>query len=148
MSGFQYHREHLRASRLAAASPRVALGDPCVSDLFAHYVTYLAPWYDLNDSRCLFGVSVPSIALDYPLLFGAIIAFAASHKGRIFRMNHLREFGSAFHSACIQNFLCVLAQDGRRSHDNELAATCLLRSYEIIEGQSRWSESHCDDRGS
>lgn len=126
--------ETQRVSKLAAASPRVALADACIAGLFAHYITALAPWYDLNDSQRTFGTVVPQNGLGCSILFRAIIAFSASHKNRT--ENCMQEIASAFHAACVQGFLELLNQVEPRSNGNELAATCLLRSYEIIEGKS------------
>lgn len=123
----------VKACKLAAASPRVALADPCIAGLFAHYITALAPWYDLNDSQRTFGTVVPQNGLDCPILFKAIIAFSASHMSRT--ENSMQEIASAFHTACVQGFLKLINEVQPRSHGNELAATCLLRSYEIIDGK-------------
>jgi hypothetical protein len=120
------------SARLASASPEIALAEPCIAQLFAHYITALAPWYDLNDSRRTFGTMVPSNALYCPILFRAIIAFSASHKSRMESVS--ADIASAFHSVCVQDFLLLIDEGNPRPHDNELAATCLLRSYEIIDG--------------
>jgi hypothetical protein len=39
-----------QAGSLAACKPQVALSNPIVAKLFAHYIDVLAPWYDLNES--------------------------------------------------------------------------------------------------
>jgi hypothetical protein len=119
---------------LAASSPDIALGDPDIAKLFAHYINVLAPWYDLNDAQRFFGIQVPLNALETPILFKAIIAFSASHRNKI--CGDMQGIAQAFHSACVQEFLLVINQAERRSNGNELAATCLLRSYEIINGNS------------
>ena len=126
-------QEDRKASKLAASSPRVALADPSIADLFTHYITSLAPWYDLNDSQQTFGTLVPQNSLDSPILFRAIIAFSASHKRRT--ENIMQEIGSAFHVACVQEFLELINEVQPRPQGNELAATCLLRSYEIIDSK-------------
>jgi hypothetical protein len=46
----------------------------------------------------------------------------------------MQEMASAFHTACVQEFLELVDEFQPRSHGNELAAACLLRSYEIIDG--------------
>ena len=46
----------------------------------------------------------------------------------------MQDIASEFHTACVQEFLELISEVQPRSHGNELAATCLLRSYEIIEG--------------
>lgn len=122
-----------KAAVLAASSPRVALADPGIADLFAHYVTALAPWYDLNDSQRLFGTLVPLDALDCPVLFKALIAFSASHKSKT--GGNVQDVASAFHAACVQEFLLLIDKGESRSHGYELAAACLLRSYEITDGK-------------
>ena len=84
------------------------------------------------DSQQLFGNLVPQNALDCPVLFKALIAFSASHRSRT--CGDMQGFANAFHAACVQEFLLSISHVGLRSHENELAATCLLRSYEIIGG--------------
>ena len=129
----QSQRELKRANILAASSPRMALSDPEVAELFAHYTNTLAPWYDLNDSQRLFGSLVPENALDCPILFKAVIAFSASHRNKT--SGGVQELAPAFHAACVQDFLLLMNRVEPRSHGNELAATCLLRSYEIMNGK-------------
>jgi hypothetical protein len=130
----QSSREVSTATKLAAASPKVALADPCIADLFAHYIRTLAPWYDLNDSQRTFGTLVPQNSIDCPILFRAIIAFSASHKSKT--EYSMQEIASAFHTSCVQEFLEPIKEVQPRTHGNELAATCLLRSYEIIDGKT------------
>jgi hypothetical protein len=129
-----------RADVLANSIPRVAVQDSEIAELFAHYINVLAPWYDLNDSERLFGTLVPTNSLDCPILFRAVIAFSAVHR---YKTPHVvQNIASAFHAACVQDFLQLMDIGEPRSHANELAATCLLRSYEIINGK----EACCSPR--
>lgn len=60
-------------------SPREALRDADTARLFAHYVQRLAVWYDLSDGAMHFAKQVPQESMTRPLLFNAILAFAAIH---------------------------------------------------------------------
>lgn len=128
-------RDGKTATVLAASSPKIALANAETAELLAHYTNVLAPWYDLNDSRRLFETLVPLNALDCPVLFKALIAFSASHKHNT--SGDARGFAAAFHAACVREFLSSISKVEPRAYDNELAATCLLRSYEIISGMVR-----------
>lgn len=119
---------------LAASSPRIALADPEIAELFAHYISILAPWYDLNDSERVFATVVPHNSLDNSTLFKALIAFSASHRSET--RHDMQFFGPAFHAASVKEFLVSMSETELRPHDNELAATCLLRSYEIISSKN------------
>ena len=122
-----------RASMLATSTPGAALSDAEVAELFAHYIDTLAPWYDLNDAQRLFGTVVPENSIGCPVLFRAVIAFAASHKSRT--TGTAQVLAPAFHAACVQDFLLLTSRIEPGFHGNELAATCLLRSYEIMNGK-------------
>lgn len=132
--GQEAQRELDRVTNLSTSPPRVALADLDVAELFTHYINTLAPWYDLNDSRRIFGTLVPENSLDCPILFKAVIAFSACHKSKT--SGGVQGLASAFHASCVQEFLLLMNKVELRSHGNELAATCLLRSYEIINGKS------------
>lgn len=121
-----------RANNLAFASPITALLDAEIASLFAHYIDALAPWYDLNDAQRLFGTVVPKAALECPVLFQAIIAFSASHRYKI--LGSSETMAMNFHAACVERMLRLVNATNVDLHGNELAATCLLRSYEIING--------------
>jgi Fungal specific transcription factor domain len=121
-----------RANGLAACSPREALNDPEIARLFAHYVDILAPWYDLNESSQVFGTTVTSHALHCPVLFKALIAFAATHWHKTF--GESGDIAGAFHAACVGELLDSLEHLEPEDQGDYLAATCLLRSYEILNG--------------
>lgn len=112
--------------------PRHALEDPQLAPIFRHYIDHLAAWYDLNERRRPFEDLVPRRALKNPLLLSAILAFAAIHLCRINAHHELREVAEFYHMQCVQK-LIPLINDMNRLHDGDtLAATCLLRSYEIL----------------
>jgi hypothetical protein len=121
-----------QASGLAACKPRAALSNPIVAKLFAHYIDVLAPWYDLNESLLPFGATVPAHALECPILFKALIAFSATHKYKTLRQ--FAELATAFHAACVRELLDSIEHEKPESQGDYLAATCLLRSYEILNG--------------
>ncbi|KAK2735367.1 phytanoyl- dioxygenase [Colletotrichum kahawae] len=62
--------------------PRDALLNPSVARYFHHYITDIAPWYDLSDSSHTFATRLPEIALESPLPFAAILALSAVHIGQ------------------------------------------------------------------
>ncbi|KAI1616484.1 hypothetical protein EDD36DRAFT_415380 [Exophiala viscosa] len=114
-----------RIESLAASDPTKALVDLEIANLFAHYIAVLAPWYDLNDPPRTFGTIVPETALRMPILFKAIIAFSACHRNRI--NGSATEVANVFHDAQLK----FLIPDCKGAI---WLATCLLRSYEIING--------------
>jgi hypothetical protein len=115
-------------------TPQVALQNPVIASLFRHYVDFLAPWYDLNDSHNLFGTSVPIRALSNAILFKALIAFSACHRHRI--MGRMAGLGPVYHAACVKDLLAEMDDIHSELLGDYLAATCLLRSYEILNGIS------------
>ena len=117
---------------LASQSPVFALRYAEIAGLFAHYISVLAPWYDLNDPNCTFAFVVPKAALKKPILFKAIIAFSASHLHQT-TGTHV-EAATIFHAACVTELLDFMSIPDVRPQGAELAATCLLRSYELING--------------
>jgi hypothetical protein len=125
-----------QANSLAACSPRTALSSLGIARLFAHYIDVLAPWYDLNESSRVFGTTVPSHALDCPVLFKALIAFAATHRHKT--SGESEDMATAFHAVCVRGFLESIEHVEPESHGDYLAATCLLRSYEILNGNRIW----------
>lgn len=108
-----------------------------IASLFCHYIDYLAPWYDLNDSHNLFGTSVPTRALSNEVLFKALIAVSACHQHRVSR--RAPGLDQVYHAACVKDLLAAMdlaEMDNIHSEllGDYLAATCLLRSYEILNG--------------
>ena len=100
--------------------------------LFRHYVDHLAPWYDLNDSHNLFGTSVPARALSNSVLFKALTAFSACHQHRV--SGRVPGLGQVYHAACVKDLLAEMGHIHSGLLGDYLAATCLLRSYEILNG--------------
>ncbi len=47
----------------------------------------------------------------------------------------MQELGLRFHAACVHDFLSVVDRFDAEHHGAYLAATCLLRSYEILTGK-------------
>lgn len=126
------------AASLASLPPRDALLNPDIARIFKHYINILAPWYDLNDSRRVFGSDVPACALNAPVLFRAIIAFSSSHWSKI--TGNLGEIAFAFHASCVELLLETL--DSVLDVQGEyLAAACLLQSYEILNGRQSFGIS-------
>ena len=111
------------------------LRDPVIAGLFHHYVEVLASWYDLNDPHALFAELVPLKALHNSVLFKAIVALSASHQSRT------GDFSSTevlrLHEACLNDLIEALDNYDPSRQPEFLAATCLLRSYEILNGDTR-----------
>jgi hypothetical protein len=110
----------------------VALKNQVIASLFRHYIDFLAPWYDLNDSQTLFSTLVPQRAMNNPILFKAVIAFSACHESRT--SGQYQGLGHVYHAACVRDLLEVLNEVHSEMQGDYLAATCLLRSYEILNG--------------
>ncbi|KAG9775406.1 hypothetical protein KCU88_g5106, partial [Aureobasidium melanogenum] len=91
--------------------------DEEIAQCFEHYLEVLSPWYDLNDQDSTFGARVAEQAQHNPLLMSAVVAFAAMHKAR------------TGHSSFM---LIADRYDSATKDGTALAATCLLRSYEIL----------------
>lgn len=111
-----------------------------MADIFQHYISDLAPWYDLSDGRCTFSTTVPKIALDDPLLFSAVMALSAMHTSNTVTTaspkrtaSSAREAAEFYHGCCIRLLIGLHESDRRLEGGVALAATCLLRSYEILD---------------
>jgi hypothetical protein len=132
----------LEAQSLVASDPGIALQHRTIATLFRHYIDFLAPWYDLNDSQNLFGTLLPQRAMQNSILFKAVIAFSACHESRTRPCDRYQELGHVFHGACVRDLLKVLDDVHPNSDMQEevqgdyLSATCLLRSYEILNGKA------------
>jgi hypothetical protein len=63
---------------------------------------------------------------------GKLVAF----KERSLTVKKEQGFAQAFHAACVQELLPFIDRMEARFHCSELAATCLPRSYEIINGNA------------
>jgi hypothetical protein len=121
------------AARISVTkTPHVVLQNPVIASLFRHYVDFLAPWYDLNDSHNLFGTSIPTRALSNAILFKALIAFSACHQHRV--SGRMAGLGPVYHAACVKDLLDEMDNIHSDLLGDYLAATCLLRSYEILNG--------------
>jgi hypothetical protein len=124
--------KELNAKAAVTSPTSMALLEPVIATLFRHYIDLLAPWYDLNDAENLFGTHVPMRALNNSVLFKAIIAFSACHTNST--AGKYPEIGPVYHAACVKDLLAVMSDVLPESRGDYLAATCLLRSYEILNG--------------
>ena len=122
--------ELFEARETVSCKPQEALQNSVIARLFRHYVDILAPWYDLNDSQNMFGTVVPIHALDNPVLFKALIAFSARHNNRV--SGESPGVGAIYHAECVRDLLVVMHDIKSELQADYLAATCLLRSYEIL----------------
>ena len=126
----------LLATTRTATAPDVdgalpALQDHGIARLFNHYIQHLGPWYDLSDDKRHFTRVVPQEALHSPLLFNAIIAFAAVHCSRT-GIAGLRPIAEQYHALCVELIIALDDVAIQSDRGTALAAVCLLRSYEIL----------------
>jgi len=122
------------------------LQDLTIAKYFKHYFE-IAKWYDLSDHKAVFGTKIPEIALSNPLLFSAIIALAAIHLSRT-SLPTARNAAEHYHACCVTDLIQLDRDDEVIDTGVPLAATCLLRSYEILAGKlsigaSCYSPSWC-----
>ncbi|KAL4928845.1 uncharacterized protein BDV17DRAFT_281683 [Aspergillus undulatus] len=114
--------------------PEIALRDPRIAGIFRHYMTKLAGWYDLNDSRRHFEDVDPVRALHNPLLLSAILAFAAGRchrtprETKIFTLISL----SFYHYDSVRRLIELTKNVDELPIGETVAALCLSRSYETI----------------
>ncbi|KAK7453798.1 hypothetical protein Landi51_03738 [Colletotrichum acutatum] len=116
------------------SNPREALQNPSIARYFSHYITTIAPWYDLSDASLTFATSLPEAACDNPLPFAAILALSAVHTSRTTAPS-ARVAAEFYHGHCVRLLINLTVEE----HDNDertqglaLASVCLLRSYEIL----------------
>ena len=117
----------------SAQNPREALQSPDITRCFRHYVTNIAPWYDLSDASATFGKTLPRMALENPLLFSAILALSAMHSTKTASPGR-RGMAEFYHAFCIRLLIDLDASFGLAEREAGLASACLLRSYEILDG--------------
>jgi hypothetical protein len=122
-----------QGSPFAAEEPIAELQSQEIAQCFEHYLKVLAPWYDLNDLDNSFKSVVGKQALRSSLLLSAIVAFAAIHQSRTGRAG-LKVLAESYHARCLRLLIGLEQADSAISDGTALAATCLLRSYEIMAG--------------
>ena len=124
-----------QSSAVAVDKPSVELQSEEIAQCFEHYLKVLAPWYDLNDLDSSFRSIVGKRALWNSLLFSAVIAFAAIHQSKTGR-SALKTVAEGYHTCCLRLLIGLDEADTAIVDGTALAATCLLRSYEILSGES------------
>jgi hypothetical protein len=112
-----------------------------VSDSLALLPTFttiiaIAKWYDLRDDSRRLALAVPDIAFDELLLLSAMVAPSAIHILQATGNAAARKTVELHHGHCVGALIhmdqtSILLQNGVA-----LAATCLLKSYEIIHGKA------------
>jgi hypothetical protein len=114
--------------------PRKALENANVARYFHHYISHLAPWYDLSDMSLEFSTKIPEYALDSPLIFSAVLALSAIHVANTITPS-ARAAAEFYHGCCIRQLISLSDDDLPGLAGIALATTCLLRSYEILDGK-------------
>ncbi|KAK9775854.1 putative Zn(2)-C6 fungal-type domain-containing protein [Seiridium cardinale] len=131
---------HQGSAETAPLSPpvssRMCLEEPEVAAYFHHYITDLAQWYDLGDDSRRFALLTPEIALVEPLLLDAILALAAIHVSQSTGKAAARRTAELYHGNCVRSLIKLEENSILLRNGVALAATCLLRSYEILDGKS------------
>lgn len=131
-TSFAVEYQHERPA--SEATPRHYVKDPSIARLFHTYISNISLWYDLSDAAQSFGTAIPSLALDEPMLFHAIIALAAMHvcktstEGSMLTAQH-------HHTECVKHLISLEGDHELVRRGIALVATCLLRSYEILESK-------------
>ncbi|KAK6007358.1 hypothetical protein QM012_004172 [Aureobasidium pullulans] len=121
-------------------SPTEDLRNELIATLYHHYIEHLAAWYDLCEHERPFETLVPTRALGVSVLFNAIIAFSAQHKA--LSDTRYEVCSTSYHSACVQGLLSGLSVFSPSLREDYLVAACLLRSYEILNADSRQEQRH------
>ncbi|KEQ58391.1 uncharacterized protein M437DRAFT_59491, partial [Aureobasidium melanogenum CBS 110374] len=121
-------------------SPSEDLRTELIASLYHHYIEHLAAWYDLCEHERPFESMVPARALNVSVLFNAIIAFSAQHKA--LSDARYETCSTLYHSACIRELLSGLNAFTPTLQEDYLVAACLLRSYEILNADSRQEQRH------
>lgn len=116
-------------------NPRDALKSPDVAWYFHNYIAEPAKWYDLGDASRLFATRVPELALDEPLLFSAIIALSAEHVSQTTKSKPAKAVAEFYHGHCVHRLIQLDENIELLRNGFALAAVCLLRSYEILNGE-------------
>ncbi|ELQ34591.1 hypothetical protein OOU_Y34scaffold00763g6 [Pyricularia oryzae Y34] len=115
---------------------------------FHHYITSIAPWYDLSDGSQHFATRLPELALASALPFAAVVALAAIQISQTTAPS-ARAAAEYYHDHCVRLLLARLKDDNAARGDGDgdgdgngngnsnsngitLASICLLRSYEIL----------------
>lgn len=112
--------------------PEHALQNLKVALMYRHYITRLAPWYDLNDSKRHFTDVVPVRARYNPLLLSSILAFAAANQHRTVQDHVYLDMAEFYHYDSVRRLISLTNNVDQLPIGETLAAICLLRSYEII----------------
>ncbi|KAH0014463.1 hypothetical protein KCU78_g8649, partial [Aureobasidium melanogenum] len=124
----------------APVNPTEDLRNELIASLYHHYIEHLAAWYDLCEHERAFESVVPARALEVSVLFNAIIAFSAQHKA--LSDARFETCSTLYHSACIKELLNGLSAFSSTLQEDYLVAACLLRSYEILNADSRQEQRH------
>ncbi|CAD6589562.1 MAG: hypothetical protein ASARMPRED_004128 [Alectoria sarmentosa] len=100
--------------------------------LFQHFVTHLAPWFDVGDSKRHFGKIATRMAITSPLLMTVILAIAALHHSRISGQSDLYN-AMTLHDRCLNMIVPMLSDSDRANDDSVLITTTILHLYDGLE---------------
>jgi hypothetical protein len=123
------------------SSPKHHLQDQAVAALFHSFAANISPWYDLGDTACTFGRLVPQVALREPLMLHAIVALSGMHAAKT-SSKASTSLAERHHEQCVKLLISLGEDDGLVRTGVALAATCLLRSYEILSGEFSLQEAY------
>lgn len=100
--------------------------------LLQHWITHLAPWFDVGDSKRHFGRIVPHMATSSPLLMTAILAIAAFHDSRVNGQSNMYN-AMMYHDRCLNMIVPMLSDTDPADEDSVLVTTTILHLYDGLE---------------
>lgn len=100
--------------------------------LLQHFITHLAPWFDVGDSKRHFGKIATRMAASSPLLITMILAIAALHQNRTSGQSDLYN-AMTYHDRCLEMIVPMLSDSDRANDDCILITTTILHLYDGLE---------------
>ncbi|KAF7172406.1 hypothetical protein CNMCM6106_006596 [Aspergillus hiratsukae] len=102
--------------------------------LLRWFISKIAPWTDICDSRSHFSTEVPRRALEVPMVLKAVLALAARHDAILSDASDWE--AAEYHGQCLQLLIAALAQPEDTYDDNLLITVVILRMYEELESSN------------
>ncbi|KAH1307168.1 hypothetical protein KXW98_002737 [Aspergillus fumigatus] len=126
-----------QTSSWSPISPR-AINSPKLSSreayLLRSFISKIAPWTDICDSRSHFSTEVPRRALEVPMVLKAILALAARLDAILSGASDWE--AAEYHGQCLELLIAALAQPEDTYDDNLLITVVILRIYEELESSN------------
>ena len=120
---------------------RTRIRDHQTARLMRHYVEVVGPWLDMTDGQNHhFSTIIPERAFESPVLLYAILAFSARQLSRLGQMDPVT--ADYYHHKCVKDMIPLLKDTEGVRDGKLLAATVILRMYEMLESSSEDLERH------